>query len=254
MVEKRIESVEDLLALLVGMAQELRAEDLWFRGQDDSSWHLDTKLDRDFDRKRESEIVLAFELQAPSRHVGCPALADNPGWWSLMQHHGVATRLLDWSHSPLVGAYFAVRRPHSDHEAAVWVLAPGRLNAAMDKGPWLLPLGNEEHVGKHFRSVNNKGFPSPKEVLAVLPQEIHLRLMLQQSRFTIHGVATQLDTWPGCDDFLARFVIPADKRMQLRNDLGTLGIQESSLFPDLDALSVDLNSRFRRRTSDGARQ
>lgn len=113
-----------------------------FRGQRESTWDLSSTLERELqptelhtrlleallsDRKAqllryERVLVREFQRRAYShlRHV--PSDSQLIDWLSLMQHFGCPTRLVDFSYSFYVAAYFAVETP--SELAAVWCLDP----------------------------------------------------------------------------------------------------------------------------------
>jgi hypothetical protein len=92
-----------------------------FRGQASVAWSLEPSLlrqirgvlDRTSARKIEQLLENEFVAQAglfPETQSVLPVLLDagNLQWWAYMQHHSCPTRLLDWTASAFVGAYFAV--------------------------------------------------------------------------------------------------------------------------------------------------
>lgn len=86
-----------------------------FRGQRDANWGLQTKLERVCRRfgsakylEAEQHILRQFQRRLHHYRSDVPALDDTLEWFALMQHHGALTRLLDWTKSPYVAAYFAI--------------------------------------------------------------------------------------------------------------------------------------------------
>jgi hypothetical protein len=77
--------------------------------------------------------------------------------------------------------------------------------------------------------------------VALFPDEVDARMLAQQSVFTIHANKLPLNKQVGAENFLARVLIAREAKESLRQELLALGVKDSSLFPDLEALARDLN-------------
>jgi hypothetical protein len=129
---------------------------------------------------------------------------------ALAQHHGLPTRLLDWTRNPLVAAYFAVEAAHSGHSAI--------------------------YAFRHDNFINTDGTPDPfkrKRVGKFIPNHITPRITAQAGVFTVHPdprepiASKDIDCW----------TIPNKYRNKLKAELNKYGINAASLFPELDGLS-----------------
>ena len=260
-----IRNVQQLVDAICWAGTTLRSERLWFRGHACAGWTVVPKVYRckRYTRDREVSMTLEFRLRAMARHGRCPEYNDIAEWLSLMQHHGLPTRLLDWTESPLTAAFFAVAFKKDDgadkdegKDAAVWALNPGLLNKIAGwreevrtfRVELIAPqraTGKRREVDweKRFRRAVIGAFDDKTEsdgVFAVAPPEIDPRMMVQQSMFTIHGTETPLEESEGADKFLMKFVVPAETKPALASDLRRLGLRKASLFPDLDNLASEL--------------
>lgn len=245
-----IHSAGELFAAASHAAKQFHNQAPWFRGQEcaDSRWTLLPKVLRGWSRRDEMNLMTLFQLRARTAYGECPQPHDHAGWLCLMQHYGIPTRLLDWSESILVAAYFAVVAKDVKDDAVIWALSPELLNASFGKGNGVHSAGTKD-AEAYLASVLSLGrdlapVPCPQGVLAILIPYMDLRMALQQAAFTIHGEAEALERLDGCHQFLMRFVIPKMCRATIASDLKAAGIGHSTIFPDLSGLAKDLEDRY----------
>jgi hypothetical protein len=167
-----------------------------------------------------------------------------------MQHYGTPTRLLDWTESALVAFYFAVSSQHS-HDAEVWAFYPQALNAITFDDRELSSIDIDEAVqslaaeafsrsdGVAALRRRSRLLTSGEYPIAFFPVRSWERMTAQLSAFTIHPVPVKGTTIPElmAQDHLIRYRIPSDRKPILQEALRCMGINEMSLFPDLEGLS-----------------
>ncbi|WP_352399420.1 FRG domain-containing protein [Anaerotignum sp.] len=164
-----------------------------FRGQANSSWPLQTTLERGVKinnsdirniPKIEKTIIEKFKRSISNYIEKLPDKDDTLEWISLMQHHGAPTRLLDFSYSYYVALYFSIEQ--ALQESAVFCLNKDLLhNEGLKTEKWR-GLEDDFSFGtrKHCNSVLNEQTLSPL-VMLVEPYNLHERLSKQQGLFAI---------------------------------------------------------------------
>jgi hypothetical protein len=234
--------------------------DFWFRGHASARWALTPKLYRADSRLKlgdEDEIRNDFKRRG-RQLISEPFLpANDKEWYFLMQHYGAPTRLLDWTDGSLLGLYFALRsqKPDRPADAAVWMLDPNWLNEVTLKGEEqnylggvLLPEWKETDAWFPVT------FEEPllvDEPIAIDPPHVARRVAVQHSHFTIHGRTPRgLERLArGGDARLVKIVIPRRVVQRILEDLAACGVTETTVYPDLEALSREVSRKWQRRPS-----
>ena len=217
----------------------------WFRGHTRADWDLLPSARRGYSKTEERYLANEFYVRARSRHPDCPAHDDYGGWLALMQHFGLPTRLLDWTYSALVAAFFATEayHPHATppsvpQDACIWALAPASLNEAQGFEPLLYPL-NAYRVLSLIRPAL-KGEDDTDAVVATTPVETDLRMLVQQGAFTAHSTSAPLNKLPGRGIWLRKFEIPAASLPTFARELSLLGLRLADLFRDLEKMGGEV--------------
>jgi hypothetical protein len=212
-VEYVASSVNDVVEKIksIQVQDENRRRPL-LRGEDSSCFVPTAGIFRPgFNSELERPIFYEF-----LRHIPVYANIDLANRWlvlSLAQHHGVPTRLLDWTTSPLVATFFAVE-------------SPGRIDAAV-WGVWGFDNPEDEFPSDPF-AINKP--------IQVTPVVVTPRLQAQSGAFTAHPNGKDLRTYLRTGDIVVKITIPAALRNRFRQQLDFLGVNRASLFPDLDGM------------------
>lgn len=256
--EYTAESISEFLDIVAKLTDEWFAKEPtwgpWFRGVSDAAWPLRPKLYRDPQPRRdvttlEDEFRQEFVVRAPSLSIERPQNAWE--WYFLMQHSGAPTRLLDWTESALIALYFALRR-HAQADAirtdaAVWVLEPWKLNEFVVEVKEVIAPGAggglEKKDAERYRPwLPNRYATSmgleKKFPVAVYPTHFQRRISSQRSCFTVHGsLRDGFDDLPGqARRYLRKVVVPRRKSSEMEKHLAVAGVDEVTIFPDLDGL------------------
>ncbi|HEX4958486.1 MAG TPA: FRG domain-containing protein [Lacibacter sp.] len=240
------------------------AEECFYRGHSNASYLLLPGLYRGVKKhvKRisdelwynESDLFYEFRSKATSLHK--QQVSD----WDIlffMQHHGVRTRLLDWTDSLGVAVYFALLNCNpASGSPCIWIMNPYRFNEVFHHtrdlwDPQLLNFyknyNKEGNSYSEFMLYENNGkiIPWDKPV-ALYPLRKAERLSTQSGYFTIHGNDSRpIETIVGKrQGLLYRVHIPKNAISGAVSFLESAGINQFSLFPDLDGLSKYLNKKY----------
>lgn len=157
------------------------------------------------------------------RHVPAHLNIDISNLWNVMslaQHHGLPTRLLDWTTNPLVAIFFACYGDSSE-DSVVWIV-----------------YGFDNEV----EEVPSNPF-SIEKIIVINPLVISQRIQAQSAEFTAHPDGKSITEYLTSNDHIIKIRIPNSERFKLLSQLDLIGVNYKTLFPDLDGLSEYLRWR-----------
>jgi FRG domain len=263
-----------------------------FRGQREATWFLNTSLDRavrrgystanssgyyHLDRETEGrELLFRFQRQAYSYIDHPPPNDDLSSWFALMQHHGVPTRLLDWTESSYVALYFALEEEPQGKEglSAIWALDMAWLGIRgrqllRSKPPQRTPTGSEAEADFNIllrqkteeaeivpdsesdAEYLNRLLRQTEEpvIVRINPQERNGRMLAQhgvllcklfhQATFSVVLMRMMFHQIPD-RPVVRKLEVGRNLRIEFLKNLRAMSINRASLFPGLDGFGMSL--------------
>ncbi len=230
-----------------------------FRGQSNAAWNLRPRVGRPpYDKlfQRNESFNDLNLLKSWKRYAAQYIdLRDYSEWdcLAIAQHHGLATRLLDWTTNPLVAAYFAcqplpaeeIKKEHGsevDVKPDAVILCFFMQNKECEEEEYRITsetLSSEENVRQYIEK------KMEKELMFYLPTIRIPRIKQQQAVLSVHKIPTQpivdSDDSKSNEYVLKKITIDGSCRIKLLKELSFYGVNTEIMCANLDGLSEHIN-------------
>ena len=257
-----IDSIDDVLPMIT--EQEYR-EDLGrnrslyvYRGMPDVSFKLGTTLARNCkDNKKDLEpcILMNFTKYGVLED---PTIGKSV-WRQMIlgQHHGLPTRLLDWSHSPLIAMHFATTEENLDkmeeHDCMIWRIDIKELHAMLPRtyknklNEWQTSVFTVDMLNEITQTLDRYDSDmQDKSMVVIEPPSIDPRIVNQYSFFSIVPDAVN-DIEGFFNEYThntVKYIIKKELRWRIRDMLDQQNISERIIYQGLDGLSKWLGRHY----------
>ncbi len=261
-------SDNDYVATSWAHLQELLFQDTWdarigrfrspfvYRGQRSKDYSLTTSLQRLGGNYYELEhhLLRNFRKYARDTAASPAAAASVWDWLALAQHHGLPTRLLDWTYSPYVALHFATDDLQAyDQDGIIWALnyvkaaeyLPDALRRALrQEGSNVFTSELLAPVSDSLR--NLESLQAAPFVLFLEPPSLDARIVHQYALFSLmNSGQSVLHEWLAHHpELYFRVVVPAALKWEVRDKLDQANITERVLLPGLEGLSRWLHRHY----------
>lgn len=245
-----VKSLSEFLKFIKNRKNEYQNNLVFYRGQKDRYWKCIPSIARVpyncnaiYDGRPEDRNQAEWILYSRFREL---SLSLEPLWvasgerieneWRrlvIARHHGVPTRLLDWTSKPLVALYFAVQGVASSCPQIPCPLCESAKHKLHDGGIFVIMKERSKVFSVDALARDNKNPPYYKgedDPGVFYPPDILHRVTVQGSVFSISKNPMQLVVQS------PEVIIPVAYHKSLLAELEDIGITEFSLFPDLDGL------------------
>ena len=236
------------------LKNQLRDQRDWmYRGQQRLSWRLESSLERavrEESKRTQTEQTLTFRFrQAVANYLPAGQIPNvHLDLLAAMQHHGTPTRLLDFTRSPYVAAYFAVEDAVLDEPCAIWAIDEPWCRARADATLRLAGQVGPDHPTFSWL-YQGQTLAQVALVAPAGPFQLSTRQVAQQALFAVPGDLTlsfeenlrrMLEPGESLGEHVKCYQLSGVARGEILRDLRLMNISRASLYPGLDGFAQSL--------------
>ncbi|HVO65803.1 MAG TPA: FRG domain-containing protein [Syntrophales bacterium] len=250
--KKKIESMGEFISHIEYLKHDWNEEYLWYRGVSKATHKLIPGIYRPdvWHYRPELAEEMFFEFMRRAKAFVNRKYATWE-WYHTMQHYGLPTRLLDWTEGSLTALFFSVKDLRSVKVPTVWVIDPYHINELCVGDASVFYTDPDVDLDEDERRIVNRYIEDHKKLpeypLCILPPYIDDRIRVQRSCFTVHGKYK--------DGFyqmkrkfsearIAKLSIDTKSAPNIRSELASSGINEATLFPDLEGIAREIKYEY----------
>jgi hypothetical protein len=257
-----VSSLSDLIARVTPSSPDpatgRRRDTGVYRGAANASWPLLTSLDTlggvspPHSKADLEEHILRNFIRYARPYLGVSAVNE----WEILvsaQHHGLPTRLLDWTYSPMVAAHFATIEGQPGVDRAIWRLDWKAVHRRFNLPELALGIQDIIEVFGPDRpftpwTLFSRSFEQRHFACMIEPPSLDARITVQAATFTLCSHKREsferfLEQHE-LSHALVKFVIPADEVGHFRDQLDLVSVDERRLFPDIDGVAAYLRRYY----------
>ena len=251
--EIKVDSIQNIKQLIIETQKDdtigrYRSPAL-FRGLPNSTYTLQTSLYRNC---KEKSIELETSILRNFYKYALPT-ANHDSCWERMiagQHHGLPTRLMDWSYSPLIALHFATSGENMEtmdqHNCAVWKIDIPEMNTKMpeiyrkklqEERAYLLTVEMMDALASNLKKFDQD--MGTDALPLIEPPSIDQRIINQYSYFMVvpAGVTDVEEFLDRHTEKTIKYIIDKSLKWRLRDMLDQMNMNERSIYPGLDGLT-----------------
>lgn len=221
---EEVKNFKDYIGLIADMGDGILQDLCLFRGQPCDKPLIPRIGRSDIENIQAFETKLFQDFQKRYQAYSRREFSNDWDLLALGQHFGLPTRLLDWTENSLMALWFTTEQDIKDEYGVVWMFIPNDEDILKDK----------DHTPFNIQSTK-----------VFSPNHISERITAQSGWFTCHKLIEQnrflkLETLVKYREKLMKIKIPSSAFPEIRVKLNTMGINTSSVYPDLTGLTKHL--------------
>ena len=226
----------------------------YYRGQANANWSLQPSLFRiplyktglsDYLTMESRLLNISISKGLPFVKLYSHNMESFIDWLTLMQHHGLPTRLLDWTTDALVGLFFAIENTDASCDAAVWCIkTKSNMNRRFFGLQQIIHLVEPDTYDNTDKCLDGS-IMSTRHSTPRIQAQNGVFSFVQMHKPTVTRFQGKIDLayqegYETCITSMTKYIVKGQNKVKIKRELSMMGVDSFRVYPDLDGLTQKL--------------